>query len=402
LAAFAGVLLGLCWPAIGGLAVGQVAPAASQPPAAVAQPPQAPARSVVYSIHRADAIHSYQADPEEVHGMVDRLVMAVTGQESAAAGWRSLVSPKDVVGIKISATGRTFGATHRAVVERIAEGLMEAGVPRENIVVWDRDADDLRAAGYLEHDGKTSAFICPVEGIEPRWGYDPKAIYSAPYLGKLIWGDLLFKGSPVPADQTLPHTGEEPVNPLGRQPAPAQSPADNAPRLRMAALAPEQNISSVSHYCLLMRRLTKIVNVPVFCDNGAAGLSGALYNVTIPNVDNWRRLVGPPHFGVNAIPEMFADPNVGGRVVLNITDGLIAQIAGGPDFQPLYARHLATLYASKDAVAVDAVVLRSIEEWRSQAPLPALGDLAGHVKMAADMGLGNAAADKIDLRTLNP
>ena len=98
---------------------------------------------------------------------------------------------------------------------------------------------------------------------------------------------------------------------------------------------------------------------------------------------------------------MFSDPQLGGKVVLNITDGLVAQIAGGPSFQPLYARQYATLYASRDAVALDAVVLRQLEGWRVQAQLPALKDTAGHVKMAGDMGLGNYAPEKIDLHNLS-
>ena len=122
--------------------------------------------------------------------------------------------------------------------------------------------------------------------------------------------------------------------------------------------------------------------------------------MTIPNTDNWRRLVGSPRYGATAIPEMFSDPAVGGKVVLNITDGLVAQLAGGPVFQPFYARHHATLYASKDAVALDAVTLRYLELWRTQAQLPLIKDAAAHVHNAGDIGLGNFAPEKIDLHKL--
>ncbi len=358
------------------------------------QSPQAPARSTVYSIHESSAGTS------RVHAMVDRLVVAVTGKENAAAGWRSLVDPRDVVGIKISATGQGAGATHRAVIEAIIDGLRAAGVPASNVLVWDRDADDLRAAGYLTRDGR-STLSCPVLAIEPRYGYDAKEIYSAPILGKLIWGDLLFHGHPIAADESL--HAERPafaLNPLDEH-APALVPGPN-PTRNAAALARE-NLSNVSHYCtILSRKVTKIVNVPVFCDSYFAGIGGALYNVTIPNVDNWRRLVGPPRYGVTAIPEMYSDPQLGGKIVLNLTDGLVAQIAGGPDYQPLYARPLGTLYASRDAVALDAVTLRLLEIWRAQSHLPALTESAAHVKTAAEIGLGNYEAEKIDLRALEP
>jgi hypothetical protein len=407
----AGVLVLVAWTAVAGLATGhaqasspvEVPKPDAEPTKPDAEPPvpQASARSTVYSIHNAASIREFVADSEEVHRMVDRLVLAATGKENIADAWRSLVSPKDVVGIKIS----SVGLVHKALVARIVEGLMEAGVPRENILVWDRDASDLRAAGYLERDGKTSAFICPVLSIEPKYGYDPKDTYSAPFLGKLIWGDLLFKGMPVPADDSLSRPNAPLSDPFARLTKPgagANTPAAT-PNLRIGPSAKDENLSNVSHYCnIIAHRVTKIIDVPVFSDNSFVGVGGALYNVTIPNVDNWRRLVGPPQFGQTTIPEMFSDPQIGGRVVLSITDGLIAQIAGGPQFDPLYARHLGTLYASKDAVALDSVVLRYLESWRAQAQLPPLGDKAGHVRTAGEMGLGNASPDRIDLRALNP
>ena len=383
-----------------------------EPPPAAAGPksPQAPARSVVYTAHDPASIEDYETNNSRVRAMVDRLVAAATGKESAAAGWRSLVEPKDVVGIKISAAGGAEGATHRAVVAAIVEGLEAAGVPKANILVWDRDAEDLHAAGYLARDERTPTFDCNVLAVEPKYGYDAKRIFRSPVLGKLIWGDLQFTGNPVPADLGLHDDPDSQTRSPLEAIRPHASPASNAVN-NPAAASPanakktlrDVNLSSDSHYCtILSRRVTKVVNVPVYADNLYAGIAGALYNITIPNVDNWRRLVSAPHYGVSAIPEMYSDADVGGKVVLNIADGLIAQIAGAPTFKPLYARHHATLYASRDAVALDAVLLRQLETWRKEAQLPPLGEIAGHVQAAGDAGLGNAAADKIDVRTANP
>ncbi len=370
------------------------------------QSPGLPTRSNVYYVHDPAAIQHYVVDSERVHSMVDRLLLAVTGKESVTAAWDSLVSPKDVVGIKISAAGGAPGATHRAIVTTLVEGLMAAGIPRSHILVWDREEDDLRAAGYLPPHNQpgTETFPCPVAFIQPRWGYDPKATYTSPILGKLIWGDLLFQGRRVPADEYLRPPPDEvkptpSINPDVLASATARGLLN--PNMRMVPSTAQDNLSSASHYCtILSKRVTKIINVPVLSDSVFAGFGGALYNVTIPNIDNWRRLVGSPKYGISAIPEMFSDPMIGGKVVLNITDGLIAQLAGGPVFQPFYARHHATLYASKDAVALDAVTLRYLELWRAQAQLPALKEAAAHVKTAGDIGLGNYAPEKIDLHKL--
>lgn len=364
------------------LAPGQAPP----PPPLAPVPPKAAARSFVYLIRDPGAIDHFAADRSRVHTMVDRLILGVTERANVPDAWRSLVSPTDVVGIKISAAGGASGATHRAVVEAIVDGVLSAGVPRHNLVVWDRDGADLRAAGYLGPQGQ-QAFSCPVRAVEPRWGYSATATYSSSVLGRLIWGDHEFKGRRLEA--------EEP------EPSHAAAPAPT-PSARTRPAAPDENLSTLSHYASVLARVTKIIDVPVFANSEYAGVGGALYNVTIPNVDNWRRLVGEPHYGATAIPELYSDPGIGGRVVLCVTDGLVAQIAGGPAFQPLYAREHATLYASRDAVALDATVLRQLEAWRAQAQLPPIGESGAHVKIAADLGLGNFAAEKIDLRRLTP
>ena len=362
------------------------------------QQPSAPAKSAVYEVRNSLAVSHFTVDASRVHTMVDRLMLAVTGKENVAAAWRSLVEPKDIVGIKISATGGDLGSTHRAVVEAIIDGLRDAGVPTSNILVWDRDAQGLRTAGYLDYKGR-STLPCTVEGIEPKIGYDPKETYTAPFLGKLMWGDLLFKGNAIPADFEL-RSDDAFADPAGSRAGASATPDARSDAAKALA---DQNLSNASHYAnILSRRVTKIVNVPVFSDNYFAGFGGALYNATIPNVDNWRRLVGQPRYGIQAIPELYSDPRLGGKIVVNLMDGLVAQIAGGPYFQPLYARSYATLYASRDAVALDSVALRVLEGWRVQAQLPLLGETASHVKTAADVGLGNYASEKIDLRVVNP
>ena len=405
------------------VAFGQVAPASTAPasgesPAAATAPPQAeaeptpmqftaPARSTVYAVHDATVVERYSVSPPRVRVMVDRLVASATGQPDAAHAWRSLVAPTDVVGIKIAAARGAAAPSHRAVIAAIVEGLIAAGHPRDRILVWDRSADELRLAGFLPERGSNeSVFLCPVTGIEPRTGYDPKAVYTVPALGKLIWGDLLFQGvSPLAAAIAAQKEGtSSATEAAGGAEPPATPPKSGArvpPRQRIIPGSAPDNLSDTSHLCtVLTKRVTKVINVPTMSDSVFAGVAGALYNVTIPDVDNWRRLTGEPRWGIPSIIDLYADPRIGGRVVLNIMDGLLAQYAGGPGFQPLYSRHHCTIYASKDPVAIDAVALRYLELWRAQRDLPALGKSADHIRAAAAAGLGNFAAEKIDLRTV--
>lgn len=333
-------------------------------PAATPAPtlPPVPAVSIVYRAFDPNAMHGYRSDPAVVRRMVNELLLAVTHQPDVASAWRSLVSPKDKVGIKISAAGGELFTTHRDVVDALIDGLVAAGQTRANIVVWDRSLGGIRKAGYTGVEGYQLRSIPP--GPE---GYDPKATVSAPFLGNLIWGDYEYLGG----------KGEVPL------------------------LSDQENTSSLSHLAkIVTSEVTKIINVPVLSNSERNGLAGCLYNVTIPNIDNWRRFGVPPDYGASSIPAIFSDPHIGPKVVLNLMDGLLAEYAGGPASQPNYALRHDTLYASKDPVALDSVVGRQIEKWRKDDKFPTIARTGAHITLAAQMGLGNAAPSRIEVRNV--
>jgi hypothetical protein len=202
-----------------------------------------------------------------------------------------------------------------------------------------------------------------VRHVEPFSGYDPKSIVTAPIIGKLIWGDSDY----------LPH-GPSPLKPSARE-----------------------QFSPDSHWSKLICGLNKIINIPVMAASEDCGVAGCIYNVTVPDVDNWRRFVSEPAFGDPFLGELYMDKHIGPKVVINIMDGLIAQYGGGPDWEPHYSWSYATLYASKDPVAIDATALRMLEGWRKDAKLPSLTGHAKYLRSAAAMGLGNYTEDRIEL-----
>ena len=292
--------------------------------------------------------------------MVDQLVMDVTGQSSVAGAWRTLVSPNDRVGIKVATAGAPYCVSHTGVVEAIVAGLEQAGIPRKKVIVWDRDPETLRAAGFDGHGGYS------VRAIDPPRGYDREATFTASVLGKLIWGDLLFREKVRRAD--------------GKRATEADQ------------------LSSTSHFAaILSRDVTKIINVPVLTEEAGCGVAGALYNMTLPNVDNWRRFLQLDASNTESIASLYADEHIAPKVVLHIMDALIAQYAGGPRFQPNYAFAHETIYASRDPVALDVVGLRKLEEWRKPAKLAPIGDRAEWLKTAEQLGIGHFAPEKIAL-----
>jgi uncharacterized protein (DUF362 family) len=322
----------------------------------------APTPSIVYAVRNADSIKQYKTNPHIVREMVNRLVLAVTGQPDIAKAWGSLVSPSDRVGIKISAAGGELFTTHHDIVNAIVDGLAAAGHPRGSIIVWDRSLGGIKEAGY-----RPAVDGYQVKAVAPHDGYDAKAMQSAPVVGKLVWGDFEYVGD----------TGKMPL------------------------LADAEATSNMSHFSkIISGEVDKVINVPVMSVSETNGIAGCIYNMTIPNIDNWRRFAQGSRFGAESLAEIYANPLVAKKVVFNLMDGLLAQYAGGPQPQPNYAVHHATLYASRDPVALDAIALKRLEEWRKRGSLRPVGPVAAYIDFASQLGLGNSATNRIDIRNI--
>ena len=194
-----------------------------------------------------------------------------------------------------------------------------------------------------------------------------KQCVSAPLAGKLVWGDFEYVGD----------TGKMPL------------------------FADADATSNVSHFSkIISNDVDKVINVPVMSVSETNGIAGCIYNMTIPNIDNWRRFAQGSRFGAGSLAEIYANPLIANKVVFNLMDGLIAQYAGGPQPQPNYAVHHATLYASKDPVALDAIALKRLEEWRKRGSLRPVGPVAAYIDFASQLGLGNSATNRIEVRNI--
>ncbi|MDD5424911.1 MAG: DUF362 domain-containing protein, partial [candidate division Zixibacteria bacterium] len=103
---------------------------------------------------------------------------------------------------------------------------------------------------------------------------------------------------------------------------------------------------------LLTKKLTKIINVPVFKNTGN-GISMATKNIGYAAICNTGRLHQPLFFDV--CTEVLAFPVIRDKLVLNITDGLRAQYDGGPMPNASFAYSYMTLYFATDPFALDMV-----------------------------------------------
>ncbi len=119
-------------------------------------------------------IRNLGIDSKVARQMVRESVTALVGTRTSKDAWSSLFGPKDVVGIKVNCLGGRIFSSHPAVVDGVIDGLREAGVKDEDIIVWDRFSRELKAAGFAIN--VTGAGIRYLGTDERGYGYTREPI----------------------------------------------------------------------------------------------------------------------------------------------------------------------------------------------------------------------------------
>lgn len=321
-------------------------------PAPATGPPP-PERARVIVTEDAAALEVFTPRPEVVRRLVDTGLRRLTDQPTTAAAWRALVSPQDTVGIKVLAAPGPLVGTRPAVVEAVVQGLLEAGLPPRQVVIWDKHLSDLRLAGYGELARRQGVRLAGSADT----GYDETVSYSAALVGKLLWGDLEFG-----------KTGEG----VGRR-------------------------SFVSK--LLTQDVTKLVLVTPLLNHNQLGVSGHLYSLTFGSVDNTLRFETSPVHLAQAIPELWAMEVLGDRVVLCLTDALLGQYVGEEQTRLHQSAKLNQLWFSRDPVALDVLAIQKLEQLRAAAGLPPTKPKLDVYENATLLQLGVSDPKKIEVLT---
>ena len=316
------------------------------------------AHGQVWVVEDARATQTYNAQTEVVKGMVEHGLSAITGKKTAKEAWLSLVNTQDVIGLKVhSAPGQTSG-TRRPVVAGVIEGLLKAGIPAKQIIVWDRKLSDLKLAGY---SALAEQYGVRLAGSFDE-SYDETQFYESPLLGTLIWGDREFG-----------QKGEG----IGRK-------------------------SFVSK--LVTTNITKLISITPLLNHNVTGVYGALAGMALSSTDNLRRFELDPPRLANAIPELYALPSISDKVVLNIVDGLICQYQGEERSLLHYSAAVNQLWFSHDPVAIDVMAILELDRQQKKAAAPGtrpIMDIYNNAELL-DLGIANPEKVHIDKMVLGP
>jgi len=291
-----------------------------------------------------------------VSNMVARGVKELTGQTTASVAWRSLVPTNEIVGIKVFSRPGAISGTRPPVVEAVVQGLLDAGMPPTNIVVWDHHLTDLRLAGYF---GLERKYGIRVAGSAES-GYDLDVYYDTPLLGKLVWGDVEF-GRSGPG--------------VGRR-------------------------SFASR--LVLSDFRKIISIVPLLNNNETAVSGHCWGLAMASVDNTLRFENTPGRLAEAVPELLAVEGLDlrDRLVLTITDAMLCQYQGEERQLLHYSTVLDQLWFGTDPVALDVLAINAVERQRLQQALPGKTPDRILYENCSLLELGVSSTNRIDVTHL--
>lgn len=87
-------------------------------------------------------------DSRRVLQLLDRSMQALFDCDHPSEPWKKLVHPGERVGLKINALGGRGLSNSPELVQAVCERLQEAGIQPGDIIVWDRDTEEMERVGF--------------------------------------------------------------------------------------------------------------------------------------------------------------------------------------------------------------------------------------------------------------
>lgn len=275
-----------------------------------------------------------------------------------------------MVGIKINASGAPLCASSPEIVREVIAALASIGVPRRNIVVFDRYAHEIDMGGYQTLLPSGIRIVGIEHGAFDASGYDLEVFCEANFFGERETRSYLAR--------------------------------------------------------IVSGEISKIINIPTLKDHSAAGVTGCLKNLGYGCFNNVARTHQPPISYTNPfVGYLCSTEPLRSKSVLHIMDGTRMVWHEGP--QPRNRDFIVeanTLYLGTDPVAIDTLELEAIEKKRREMGVLSVWDheaknlttnggefhrnanknifyrQPGHIAAAGKLGLGVADLKQIDHRML--
>jgi hypothetical protein len=303
-----------------------------------------------------------------IRTMIRRGMMELTGAPDWQSAWRKFFDKSDVVGVKFNPVGKPAVIGSREVFAEIFAGLEACGIPRKNIVAYDRYRSEFYGAGFDKWLPEGVRVMWAAEAYDDVQhsmnGYDPNHYFDMA---------LTVPGHPV--------------------------------NTRSCAAK------------FISQEVNKLVNVPLLKDHASAGVTLALKNISHGLVNNVARSHSTRTLNACGafIPTAVSLPTIRHKAVLHILDGIKAMYHDGPQGIKSYGENKHTfehhtMYFATDPVALDTTCAPEIDKVRVAKGLKTVYETIDpgfvrrqpeHIEIAGALGLGEADPKKINVIRVN-
>nr|NQU92860.1 DUF362 domain-containing protein [Bacteroidota bacterium] len=301
------------------------------------------------------------------YDMISSGMLSLTGAATLKEAWLQFVSPDEVIGLKLNPVAGKPLSTSHAVTKSIIKQLEEAGIPKENLILWDRREMQLHEVGYT-NENYPGIKIRGTEQQDAEGGfYDKDGVL---YGEKMIDKEWYYR-------------------------------ADCEEEYDAYTIPYMVNSGKHSYFTkICTQEVDKIINVPIL-KNAGSSITLCMKNLAYGSITNTGRLHKKLWSDTSA--EVCAFPPLRDKVVLNIVDGLKGCFDGGPGANPQFICNYNTILIGSDPVAVDRIGYEIIIKKRMDEGVQEEESPNGRtfLEMAQELELGVADLDKIELKRVD-
>lgn len=299
--------------------------------------------------------------------MIERGILDLTGAKNISEAWLKFVSPNDKIGLKVNPIGGALLSTSVEITQAIIQQLIAAGIPKKNIMIWDRREFQLFEAGFTNKNFQDIIIAGTERKDEKGSFYDEDGnLYSE----KMIDTDWYYW-------------------------------ADTEGNYDAETIPYMINSGKYSYFSkIVTKQLDKIINIPIL-KNAGSSVTLCLKNLAYGSISNTGRL--HKQLWAETSAEVCCFPPIRDKVVLNIVDGIKGCYDGGPAANPQFITEYKTILMGTDPVAVDRIGYDIILKKRLEEKIQKEDSPKGRrfLDLAENLGLGIADLDKIDLKILD-
>ena len=277
--------------------------------------------------------------------MLERAMTELTGETDVAKAFARFVHPADKVAIKANGIAGQKGATmatNKELVLAVVNGVVAAGVPANQITIYEQYPKFLAGTRITDDAGT----------IDPAF---PAGV------------------------KTTVHENND-------------------------ATMDEIDVSQrKTRFVTPFTEATAVINVTLIKDHGICGYTGCLKNVTHGSIVNPQDFHA--HLASPQIAKLYAQDIVKSRMRLHITDGFKLIYDEGPlDTNKLRRVPLESVFATTDPVAMDVIGWGIVDKHRKDNKLPTLEESLRkplYIQVAGELGLGVFDKNQIRLREIS-